>query len=54
MSFQKNNTNSYCVRQKHYSGTKNTAGEITFTEKTGKVIKLLVEQCSVRKKNQRL
>ena len=29
MSFQKFKTNSYCVSAKHYSGTKNFAGEIT-------------------------
>ena len=29
MSFQKFETNSFCVGQKHYSGTKNIVGEIT-------------------------
>ena len=33
MSFQKFKTNSYCVGQKHYSGTKNIAGEITINKK---------------------
>ena len=53
MSFQKFKTNSCCVGQKHYSGTKNIAGEITFIKKTGKEIKLLVGQCMVcnRKKS---
>ena len=53
MSFQKFKTNSYCVGQKHYSGTKNIAGEITINKKTGREIKLLVAQCSVcnRKKS---
>ena len=30
MSLQKFETNCYCVGEKHYSGTKNIAGEITF------------------------
>ena len=47
MSFQKFKTNSYCVGQKHYSGTKNIIGEITLNKKTGKEIKLLVGQCSI-------
>ena len=53
MSFQKFKTNSYCVGQKHYSGTKNIAGEITVNKKTGKEIKFLVGQCSIcnRKKS---
>ena len=42
MSFQKFKTNSYCVGHKHYSGTENVTGEITFNKKTGKEIKLLV------------
>ena len=52
MSFQKFKTNSYCVCQKHYSGTKNIIGEITH-KKTGREIKLLVGQCSIcnRKKS---
>ena len=53
MSFQKFKTNSYCVGQKHYSGTKNIVGEITINKKTGREIKLLVGQCSIcnRKKS---
>ena len=53
MSFQKNKTDSYCVDQKHYSGTKNTVGEMTFNKKTGREIKILVGQCSIcnRKKS---
>ena len=53
MSFQKFKTNSYCVGQKHYSGTKNIIGEITLNKKTGREIKFLVGQCSIcnRKKS---
>ena len=53
MRFQKFKTNSYCVGQKHYSGTKNIIGEITLNKKTGRKIKLLVGQCSIcnRKKS---
>ena len=53
MSFQKFKTNSYCVGQKHYSGTKNIIGKITLNKKTGREIKLLVGQCSIcnRKKS---
>ena len=53
MSFQKFKTNSYCIGQKHYSGTRNIAGEITINKKTGREIKLLVRQCSIcnRKKS---
>ena len=53
MSFQKFKTNSYCVGQKHYSGTKNIICEITLNKKTGREIKLLVGQCSIcnRKKS---
>ena len=47
MSFQKYKTSSYCVRQKHYSGTKNIVGEITLNKKLGREIKLLVGQCSI-------
>ena len=42
MSFQKFITNSCCVDQKHYSGTKNIGGEITINKKTGKEVTLLV------------
>ena len=53
MSFQKFKTNSYCVGQKHYSGTKNFVGEIRLNKKTGREIKLLVGQCLIcnRKKS---
>ena len=53
MSFQNFKANSYCVGQKHYSGTKNIVGEITLNKKTSREIKLLVGQCSVcnRKKS---
>ena len=53
MSFQKFKTNSYCVGQKHYSGTKNNIGEITLNKKTGREIKLLVGHCLIcnRKKS---
>ena len=53
MSFQKFKTKSYCVGQKHYSGTKNIIGEITINKKTGREIKLLVGQRSIcnRKKS---
>ena len=46
MSFQKFKTNSYCVGQKHYSGTKDIVGEITFIKKTGREIEILVGQYS--------
>ena len=53
MSFQKFKTNSYCVGQKHFSGTKNIIGEIRLNKKTGRENKLLVGQCSIcnRKKS---
>ena len=53
MSFQKFKTNSYCVVQKHYSGTKNIIGEITVNKRTGREIKLLVGKCVIcdRKKS---
>ena len=53
MSFQKFKTNSYCVGQKHYSGTKNIIGELTLNKKTGRENKLLVGQWSIcnRKKS---
>ena len=40
-------TNSFCVGQKLYSGTKNSVSEITFNKKTGRENKLLVGKCSV-------
>ena len=53
MSFQKFKSDSYCVGQRHYLGTKNIVGEITLNKKTGREIKLLVGQCSIcnRKKS---
>ena len=53
MSFQKLETYSYCVGQKHYSATKNIVGDITFNEKNGKEIKLRVGQFTIcnRKKS---
>ena len=47
MSFQKFKTNSYCLGQKHYSGTKNITGEVAYNKKTGKEIKLLVGKCVI-------
>ena len=47
MSFQKFKLISYCVGQKHYSGTKNVVGEITFNEETCKEISLSVGQCPI-------
>ena len=47
MGFQKFKTNSYCVGQKHYSGTKNIVGDITLNKKTGRENKLSVGQCSI-------
>ena len=47
MSFQKPETNSFCVGGKHRSATKNIVGEITNIKKTSKEIKLLVGQCSL-------
>ena len=53
MNSQKFKTNSYCVGGKHYSGTKNIAGQITINKKTGKESKLLVGKCVIcnRKKS---
>ena len=47
MSFQKFKTNSYCLGQRHYSGTKHITGEMKFNKKTGKEIKLLVGKCVI-------
>ena len=47
MNFQKFKFNSFCVGGKHYSSTKNIAGEITIIKKTGKEIKLLVGKCLI-------
>ena len=44
-SSQKFQSDSYCVRGRHRSGTKNIVGEIRNNKKTGKEVKLLVGQC---------
>ena len=52
MSFQKFKTNSYCLGQRHYRGTKNITKDIAYNKKTGKEIKLLVGKfviCDERK-----
>ena len=53
MNSQKVKTSNYCVGGKHYSETKNIAGEITINKKTPKEIKLLVVKCVIcgRKKS---
>ena len=53
MNSQNFKTISYCVGGKHYSGTKNIAGEKTTNKRTGKEIKLLFGKCVVcdRKKS---
>ena len=43
MSFNKFKSDSYCVGGRHKSGTKNIVGEITINKKTGKEVKLLME-----------
>ena len=40
MSFQKFNTNSYCVGGRHYSSTTNIGGDITINKK--KLVKRLI------------
>ena len=47
MNSQKFENDSYCIGGTHYSGTKNSAGEITFIRKTGKENKLLAGKCSI-------
>ena len=47
MSFQKFETDSYCVGGRHRSGTKDIVGDITINKKTGKEVKLLVGKCLV-------
>ena len=47
MSFRKFKINSYCLGQRHYSGTKNITGEIAYIKKTGKEMKLLVGKCVI-------
>ena len=52
MSFQKFKSDSYCVRGRHKSGTKDMVGDITINKKTGKEVKLLVGKCVIcNKKN---
>ena len=53
MNSQKFKTISYCVGEKHRSGTKNITGEITINKKTGRENKLLVGKCVIcnRKKS---
>ena len=45
MSYQKFKTSSYCVGQKHCSGTKNIVGEITFNKKAGKENYVIFGKC---------
>ena len=47
MSFQKFQSDSYCVGGRHKSGTKNIVGDITNNKKIGKEVKLLVGKCVI-------
>ena len=47
MSFQKFETDSYCVGGRHQSATKNIVGNITNIKKSGKEVKLLVGKCVI-------
>ena len=47
MSFQKFKGDSYCVGERHKSGTKNIVGDITINKKSGKDVKLLVGRCVI-------
>ena len=47
MSFQKFETNSYCVGGRHQTATKNIVGDITINKKSGKEVKLLVGKCVI-------
>ena len=47
MSFQKFNSDSYCVGGRHKSATKNIVGDITINKKTGKEVNLLVGKCVI-------
>ena len=47
MSFQKFQTDSYCVGGRHRSSTKNIVGDITINKKNGKEVKLLVGKCAI-------
>ena len=53
MSFQKFESDSYCVGRRHKSATKNIVGDITINKESGKEVKLLVGKCVIcdRKKN---
>ena len=50
MSFQKFTTNSYCVGQKHYSGTKNIVAEIRLNKKPVKIILFVGQFCICNRK----
>ena len=47
MSSQKLNNDSYCLGQKHYSGTTNFLAEITCNKKTSREIKKLFGECLI-------
>ena len=47
MSFQKFESESYCVGGRHKSATKNIVGDITINKKSGKEVKLLVGKCVI-------
>ena len=47
MSFQKFETDSYCVGGRHKSATKNIVGDISINKKTGEEVKLLVGKCVI-------
>ena len=54
MSFQEIKIVFYCDGQKHNSGTKNNVGGITFKEKTGREINLIVGQSSLCNKRAKM
>ena len=45
MSFQKFETDSYCVGGRHKSATQNIVGDISIIKKTGRKVKLLAGKC---------
>ena len=47
MTFNKFETDSYCVGGRHRSATKNIVGDITINKKSGKEVKLLVGKCVI-------
>ena len=47
MSFNKFETDSYCVGGRHRSATTNIVGDITINKKSGKEVKLLVGKCLI-------